>query len=138
MNAAPAASLATSDVIAFVTVRDAERAKSFYRDVLGLHLAAEELPFALVFDANGTMLRIAIHPEHVPAGGTVLGWQVEDMEATVKDLGARGVLFARWDDLPQDELGIWNSPGGARVAWFKDPDGNVLSLTQFPDSQHTA
>jgi len=121
------------EIVAFVNIRDAERAEVFYRDVLGLRLISKELPFALVFDAHGTMLRLAINPGAAPIGGTILGWKVGNIEAAVKDLVLRGVPFERWPGMPQDDLGIWNAPGGARVAWFKDPDGNVLSVSQHPD-----
>lgn len=124
--------LAQSPVVAFVTVREPERAKAFYRDTLGLFLIAEELPFALVFDAHGTMLRVAISPTHAPLPSTVLGWEVEGIEDRVRELAAGGVLFERFPGLPQDELGIWTTPTGAKVAWFKDPDGNLLSLSQMP------
>jgi len=123
--------LGSCDVIAFVATTDADRARAFYEDVLGLRLVADEL-FALVFDANGTMLRIAKVPELAPARHTVLGWAVADAAATVARLAAAGVKFERYDGLPQDDLGIWATPDGARVAWFRDPDGNTLSLTQFP------
>ena len=103
----------------------------FYRDTLGLRLVSEELPFALVFDANGTMLRVSVVRELSPAQYTVLGWQVPDIFAMAKDLQQAGVQCERFQGMPQDELGIWKSPSGARVAWFKDPDGNTLSLTQF-------
>jgi catechol 2,3-dioxygenase-like lactoylglutathione lyase family enzyme len=120
------------EIVAFVNILEPDRAEIFYRDVLGLRLVSKELPFALVFDAHGTMLRLAINPGATPIGGTVLGWKVNDIDATVKDLLSRGLQFERWDGMPQDELGIWNAPGGARVAWFKDPDGNVLSVSQHP------
>ena len=120
-------------IVAFVNIRDAERAKAFYRDTLGLPLMEEELPFALVFDANGTMLRLAINPQAEPIGGTVLGWRVPRLEESVRSLAGAGVAFERWGFMQQDELGIWTTPTGAKVAWFKDPDGNLLSLTQFPD-----
>ncbi len=125
--------LSQYEIVAFVNTHDAERAEVFYRDVLGLPMVSKELPFALVFDAQGTMLRLAINPGAAPIGGTVLGWKVGDIDAAVKDLAGRGVQFERWGGMPQDELGIWNSPGGARVAWFKDPDGNVLSISQHPE-----
>jgi catechol 2,3-dioxygenase-like lactoylglutathione lyase family enzyme len=125
--------LSQYEIVAFVNIHDAERAEVFYRDVLGLPMVSKELPFALVFDAHGTMLRLAINPGAAPIGGTVLGWRVGDIEAAVKDLAGRGVHFERWDGMPQNELGIWDSPGGARVAWFKDPDGNVLSVSQHPE-----
>jgi catechol 2,3-dioxygenase-like lactoylglutathione lyase family enzyme len=126
------AGLDQCEIVAFVNIREWEPAEVFYRDVLGLPMVSKELPFALVFDAHGTMLRLAINPGAAPLAGTVLGWRVGDIEAAVKDLAGRGVHFEHWDGMPQDELGIWNSPGGARVAWFKDPDGNVLSVSQHP------
>jgi hypothetical protein len=96
----------------------------------------EESPFALVFDANGTMLRIQKVQEFTPAKHTTLGWNVKDIRSEIGELVSRGVRFERYERLLQDELGIWQSPSGALVAWFLDPDGNGLSLTEFP-SQHT-
>jgi catechol 2,3-dioxygenase-like lactoylglutathione lyase family enzyme len=126
------AGLNQHEIIAFVNIQEPERAESFYRDMLGLRLVSNELPFALVFDAHGTMLRLAVNPGAAPIAGTVLGWKTSDIHATLNDLRSRGVQFERWEGMPQDELGIWNSPGGARVAWFKDPDGNLLSISQLP------
>ena len=128
-----AAGLAHFPIVAFVTIHDPERAKPFYRDVLGLKLTGEELPYALVFDCNGTMLRLAIDPESKPIRGTVLCWRVTDIEETVKELLHAGVVFERWDFMPQDELGIWTTPTGAKVAWFKDSEGNLLSVSQMPE-----
>jgi catechol 2,3-dioxygenase-like lactoylglutathione lyase family enzyme len=122
-------------VVAFVNIVDIERAKSFYRDTLGLRLVSEDLPFALVFDANGIMLRLSIVKSHSPSPGTVLGWQVADITSAVRDLARAGVQFERYDFLQQDEFGIWTSPTAARVAWFKDPDGNVLSLSEHPEAK---
>jgi len=122
--------LGSHKIIAFVATRDALRAKVFYRDTLGLRLVSEE-PFALVFDAQGTMLRVSIVQQLAPAKHTVLGWDVPDIMAAAQDLQKAGVRFERYEVLPQDELGIWTAPGGARVAWFKDPEGNVLSITEF-------
>ena len=122
--------LASAPVIAFVATTNPERSKAFYSDMLGLRLTGED-PFALVFDAGGTMLRVATVPELKPAGYTVLGWTVSDIERAVRELTAKGVAFQRYDGMPQDDLGIWTSPGGARIAWFLDPDGNTLSLTEF-------
>lgn len=124
--------LGKCDLIAFVTITDVERAKKFYRDALGLRLVSEQLPFALEFDANGVMLRLAIAKQVTPAPGTVLGWGVPDIAATVKELKQTGVAFERFEGMKQDELGIWYPPSGAKVAWFKDPDGNLLSVTEFP------
>lgn len=131
-SAAQQSGLAGNDIVAFVCIVDVDRAKHFYRDTLGLRLISEEPPFALVFDANGIMLRCAIVKERPPAHGTVLGWNVADIAATVTELNQAGVRFERFEGMEQDELGIWASPSGARVAWFKDPDENILSLTQFP------
>ena len=88
--------------------------------------------FAAVYDLNGTMLRISTMPTHTAQAHTVLGWEVHDITDTVKSLRSAGVSFVTYDGLEQDELGIWSPPGGStKVAWFKDPDGNLLSLTQF-------
>ena len=123
--------LASSDVIAFVSTARPDQARAFFSQVLGLRLVADD-PFALVYDANGTMLRVSKSREFQPAQHTVLGWRVDDIAASVRALSARGVEFARYDGLEQDALGIWTAPNSAaRVAWFKDPDGNTLSLTQF-------
>jgi catechol 2,3-dioxygenase-like lactoylglutathione lyase family enzyme len=106
-------------------------ARKFYEETLGLALISED-PFAIVFDASGTMLRVQKVRELVPAQHTVLGWEVRDIRAEIEGLTKRGVRFERFDGLSQDELGVWTSPSGAKVAWFKDPDGNTLSLTEFP------
>ena len=121
------------DIIGFVSIVDVARAKDFYRDTLGLRLVMEEPPFALVFDANGIMLRLGMAKEIAPAHGTVLGWQVPEINATVKELAQAGVQFERYGGMDQDELGIWTSPTGAKVAWFKDPDGNTLSISEHPE-----
>jgi catechol 2,3-dioxygenase-like lactoylglutathione lyase family enzyme len=125
--------LSTYNIIGFVTIVDIPRAKEFYRDKLGLRLVSEEPPFALVFEAHGIMLRLTIGRERPPAPGTVLGWQVPDIAAAVRDLQQVGVSFERYDFLQQDDLGIWTTPTGAKVAWFKDPDGNTLSLSEHPE-----
>ena len=118
------------DVIAFVATKQSERAKLFYSKTLGLRLVADT-PFALVFDAGGTMLRISKVGELTPAPYTVLGWKVPNIRSAVEELTSGGVTFERYKEMPQDELGIWTTPDGHKVAWFKDPDGNTLSLTQF-------
>ena len=118
-------------IIAFSATNDPERAKSFYRDVLGLPLK-EESPFALVFEAGGTMLRVQKTRGHNPAPHTLLGFEVPDVAADTRALLQRGVQFERYPGMEQDELGIWSAPDtGAKIVWFKDPDGNLLSLTQF-------
>ncbi|MGA7524909.1 MAG: VOC family protein [Acidobacteriaceae bacterium] len=123
------------NIIGFVTIVDVNRAKSFYGETLGLRLVSEEPPFALVFDANGIMLRLGMGKELPPASGTVLGWQVSQIDAVVRDLESAGVRFERYDFLKQDSSGIWTSPTGARVAWFKDPDGNTLSVSEHPEGK---
>jgi catechol 2,3-dioxygenase-like lactoylglutathione lyase family enzyme len=122
--------LGSAKIVAFVGTRDPARAKTFYRDTLGLRLESED-EFAVVFDANGTMLRVSVVPEMTPAKYTVLGWEVADIVATAKNLHEAGIEFQRYPWMTQDELGIWTSPSGARVAWFVDPDGNILSITEF-------
>ena len=118
-------------IVAFVGVTDPGRTRTFYRDTLGLRLVSEELPFALVFDAGGTMLRATLLREVHPAPHTVLGWSVPDAAAAARQLEQAGVRLERYPGMEQDELGIWHAPGGAQVAWFKDPDGNTLSITEF-------
>ena len=122
--------LTTSDVIAFAASTDLARARAFYEEVLGLPLA-DQNAYACVFDANGTMLRITAVAEVARPGYTVLGWRVADIGRSVADLASRGVVFARYDGMEQDAQGVWTTPNGDHIAWFSDPDGNVLSLTQF-------
>lgn len=119
--------LTTARLTAFAATTQPERARAFYRDTLGLPLISED-DFALVFDANGTDLRIQKVRALEPAGHTALGWQVPDLRETVHGLRDRGVTFERYPFFEQDVDGIWDAPGGARVAWFKDPDGNLLSV----------
>jgi catechol 2,3-dioxygenase-like lactoylglutathione lyase family enzyme len=124
--------LGGSKLVAFAPTTDPAKARAFYEGVLGLRLVADEKPFALVFDANGTMLRVTTVHELKPDPFTVLGWDVANIEETVDKLAAAGVEFNRYKGVNDaDSRGIWNSPSGARVAWFKDPDGNVLSVTEF-------
>lgn len=127
---APAVSLAAADLIAFVPTKDMSRARPFYERTLGLRLEGSS-PVACAFRANGVLLRLIAVEQLTPYPFTVLGWSVEDIAATAAGLRANGVAFERFAGVEQDELGVWRSPGGARVAWFQDPDGNTLSLTQF-------
>jgi catechol 2,3-dioxygenase-like lactoylglutathione lyase family enzyme len=122
--------LQAGDVIAFAASADLPRARAFYEQVLGLRVT-EQNDFACVFDANGTMLRVTAVAEVARPGYTVLGWRVADIAAAARDLAGRGVVFLRYDGMDQDDDGVWTTPGGDKVAWFADPDGNVLSLTQF-------
>ena len=121
--------LSRAAIICFAATKNADAAKKFYSDILTL---IEDSPFALVFDANGTMLRIQKVTEFVPAKHTTLGWHVENIRAEIEALNKKGIRCEHYERLPQDELGIWESPSGALIAWFLDPDGNGLSLTQFP------
>jgi catechol 2,3-dioxygenase-like lactoylglutathione lyase family enzyme len=120
-------------IVGFVTIVNVERAKAFYRDTLGLRLISEEPPYALVFDANGIMLRLGMAKELPSVPGTVLGWQVSDASAVARDLEQSGIRFERYSHLKQDAQGIWTAPSGAKVAWFKDPDGNILSISEHPE-----
>jgi catechol 2,3-dioxygenase-like lactoylglutathione lyase family enzyme len=121
--------LASCEVVAFIATANAERARAFYAGTLGLTLVADER-VALVFDAHGVTLRIAKVDAFTPQPFTVLGWRVEDIASMVENLTARGVVFERFAGMTQDDAGIWTSPDGSRVAWFKDPDGNLLSVTR--------
>ena len=121
--------LGSKRLIAFIpTVKPAE-AKAFYQDVLGLRFIRED-QVAVVFDANGTMLRITIVPEFTPYPFTVAGWSVPNIEEIVTALAEKGIAFERYSFMEQDSLGIWTSSAGTKVAWFKDPDGNLLSVSQ--------
>ncbi len=120
-----------SKLIGFLNTNDPEKAKAFFGDVLGFRLHSED-DFTVSFDANGTQLRIGKAKNHKPAIGTVLGWEVDDIHAAIRELTARGVHFEQFN-LPfmkQDEFGVWTPPNGDQVAWFKDPDGNVLSISK--------
>jgi len=123
--------LAQYKLIAFLAVRNADTARAFYRDRLGLRMVSEDR-FALVFDVNGTMLRVVPVGEIPSVRWTVLGWEVPDIAAAARQLEAGGVTLERYDWLKPEEkeTGIWNAPGGDKVAWFKDPDGNTLSISQ--------
>jgi catechol 2,3-dioxygenase-like lactoylglutathione lyase family enzyme len=116
--------------MAFLATRDAARAKRFYEGVLGLPFLGDD-GFALQFDLAGTLLRIAKVQKFAPAGHTVLGWQVPDIATAVAGLSRAGVQFEKYAGFQQDGAGVWTAPGGNQVAWFKDPDGNLLSLTQM-------
>jgi catechol 2,3-dioxygenase-like lactoylglutathione lyase family enzyme len=118
------------EIIGFAPAVDLDRARAFYRDALGLAVT-DESPFAVVFRVGGTMLRVTKVDQVARAPYTILGWQTDDIEREIRALTERGVAFLRFAGMPQDDLGVWTTPGGDRVAWFQDPDGNTLSLTQF-------
>jgi catechol 2,3-dioxygenase-like lactoylglutathione lyase family enzyme len=122
--------LGSIDIVAFVPTTDAVKARAFYEGVLGLSFVKDD-GFAMVLDANGIMIRVAkVGKDFVPAKFTILGWQVSNIEDVVRSLQAKGVQFEIFGFFKQDELGIWTAPTGDKVAWFKDPDGNILSVSQ--------
>ncbi len=121
--------LKQAKVISFIATARPAEAKAFYKDVLRLPLRSEDR-FATVFELGTGSLRVTPVEALVPAPFTVLGWEVDDIAREAKILGEFGVSFERFPGLEQDKTGIWTAPGGAKVAWFKDPDGNILSLTQ--------
>ena len=117
-------------LMAFVAASSAKKARRFYRDILGLRLLYEDA-FALAFDVGGVMLRVQLVEKVIAAPYTVLGWQVRDIHERVAALKLAGVKFQRYPGMGQDKSGVWVSPAKAKVAWFKDPDGNTLSLAQL-------
>ena len=122
--------LGSLNIVAFVPTRDTDKARTFYESVLGLRFVKDD-GFAMVLDANGIMVRVAkVPPPFTPAQSTILGWQVADIEGVVKALQQKSVHFERFGFFEQDALGIWTAPSGDKVAWFKDPDGNILSVSQ--------
>ena len=121
--------LTAGRVTAFVATTRAGAARAFYEDTLKLRFVSDD-PFAIVFDSNGTMLRVTKVQIFTPLPFTVLGWTVDDVAAELAELRTRGVAFERFPGMGQDDDGIWTAPGGARIAWFKDPDGNVLSIAE--------
>jgi catechol 2,3-dioxygenase-like lactoylglutathione lyase family enzyme len=121
--------LGSANIVAFVPVTNAEKSRAFYEGLLGLRLVKED-SFALIFDADGIMLRAVKMKEVKPSTFTILGWEVKSIEDTVTSLRERGVQFEVVGFFKQDELGIWTAPSGDKVAWFKDPDGNILSLSE--------
>ena len=118
-------------MMGFVPTQDLKKARAFYEGLLGLRSVSED-QFALVLDANGTMIRVTKVTDLKPQPFTILGWQVPDIRQAVSELGDKGIQFERYEMKEQDERGVWTAPGGARVVWFKDQDGNLLSFTQFP------
>jgi catechol 2,3-dioxygenase-like lactoylglutathione lyase family enzyme len=124
--------LRSHKIMAFAPTLDANKARPFYEGVLGLDVLSQD-NFALALDANGIMLRVTnVPPSFKPQPFTILGWQVPEIAKSVSDLKEKGVRFEMYGMPTQDADGIWTAPGGAKVAWFKDPDGNLLSLTQLP------
>jgi catechol 2,3-dioxygenase-like lactoylglutathione lyase family enzyme len=125
--------LETANLIAFLSTARPADCKRFYQQTLGLISLGEDA-HTLLFDCNGTTLRIQKVKTVTPGPQTVLGWQVSDLVHEIHDLTPKGVTFVRYDGLDQDRDGIWTAPGGTMTAWFRDPDGNVLSLTEPADA----
>ncbi len=117
--------------ILFAAITNSKRSRKFYEKTLGLKFVADD-PFALVFRTGRIQLRLQKVERKPEIGYTVLGWAVTDIRKTVRQLSKKGVKFMRYDGLGQDAEGIWPAPSGARVAWFRDPDDNILSLTEYP------
>lgn len=114
--------------VAFLYVRDRALAIGYYRDRLGLTLKSSD-PFGDFIDSGSGLIRMTVMPDHAGGPHPVLGWDVVDVRAAVLALRDRGVVFTIYDGMGQDDLGVWTSPDGTRIAWFADPDGNVLSLS---------
>ncbi len=123
--------LENASVMGFVPTRDFKRARFFYVDTLGLELISQD-GFALEVASNGTHIRVTKVEEFTPFPFTVLGWRVPEIVFAVRELTAKGIVFERYHFLQQDADGIWTAPGGAKIAWFNDPDGNILSLSYHP------
>ena len=121
--------LANETLKSFVPTVKPEEAKIFYRDVLGLKLLSED-NYALEFEAGGRLFRVITVQEFTPHPFTALGWNVGNIKAVIRSLNTKGIYCEKYGFFEQDDLGIWISPSGAKVAWFKDVDGNVLSLTE--------
>lgn len=126
-----------STLIAFIPVRDVDRAMHFYSDVLGL-VVTDCADDYCTLDADGTPLRLTLVTDYPEAQHTIVGWNVEDVEAAISDLAERGVAFNRYDGVNQTPNGLWIAPNGDQVVWFNDPDGNMLSITQFANAPVTS
>ncbi|HEU5471867.1 MAG TPA: VOC family protein [Actinophytocola sp.] len=122
--------LAAAELTAFVPTTDLERARAFYGGTLGLELESVN-EFACVFRSAGTMLRVTKVSGFDPQRFTVLGWAVPDIYATARELTDAGIPAVRYEGVEQDDDGVWANPDGVRVLWFKDPDGNTLSIAQY-------
>jgi catechol 2,3-dioxygenase-like lactoylglutathione lyase family enzyme len=126
--------LASAKIVGFLVTKDYDQARAFFESKLGFQFVSVD-QYALVMRAGGTSIRISRNPNFSPAQGTVLGWEVQNIEAVVTWLKDRGVTFEKYPFVQDRDLGIWTTPAGDKVAWFKDPDGNVLSVSQHDGSQ---
>ncbi|HEX7159548.1 MAG TPA: VOC family protein [Edaphobacter sp.] len=122
--------LSECDLIGFIPTTNIDDARAFYVKTLKLQLISED-QYAIVVRANGTDIRITPVDRHTPTPYTILGWIVPDIQRAYSELCASGVVFERYPYV-KDPSGIWSAPGGAKIAWFKDPDNNVLSIAQLP------
>lgn len=120
---------ASAKIIAFLQVNDRAAARGFFVDQLGLLYVSED-PHALELESSGTRIRISENKDHVPARGTALGWEVVNIVEAVAGLQTKGIEFEKFGFPGQDERGIWTAPSGDKVAWFKDPSGNIISVSQ--------
>ena len=122
--------LGNQEIMAFIPTLDYDKARAFYEGVLGLKFVHKD-GHAMVLEANGTTIRVAkVQKDWTPEQFTILGWKVNEIEKMAAALTERGVVFVRFGFFEQDALGIWTTPSGDKVAWFKDPDGNTLSISQ--------
>ena len=121
--------LASGKLLGFIPTTDYDKARAFYENKLGLEFVSLD-QFALVMSVGGHKIRIAKVPNYTPLQGTILGWEVQDIKAVAAWLRDRGVTLEKYPFVQDQELGIWTAPSGDKVAWFKDPDGNVLSISQ--------
>lgn len=120
-------------ILGFVPTSDPKRARAFYEGLLGFRFVVDD-QFALVLDAHGTMIRLFKMKDFTPAPYTIVGWEVQEIESLISDLSKRGISFEKYPGMKQDNLGVWTAPNGDKVAWFKDPDGNILSLSAHHQS----
>ena len=118
---------------AFIPTIEPDKARNFYMNVLGLKLVSED-HYGMEFYTNGALLRVTTVNKLTPQPFTVLGWDVEDLPTMIATLVKSGINFEKYNYIEQDNYGIWTAPGGVKVAWFKDTDGNLLSLTEYTDS----
>jgi catechol 2,3-dioxygenase-like lactoylglutathione lyase family enzyme len=123
--------LAQGNLSGFVPTTDYDKARAFYEGKLGFSFVSLD-QYALVMSVGGHRIRITKMPNFTPLQGTILGWEVQDIQAVATWLRDRGVTLEKYPLVQDRDLGIWTTPSGDKVAWFKDPDGNILSIAQHP------
>jgi len=124
--------LAQGKIAGFVPTTDYDKARAFYEGKLGFGFISLD-QYALVMSVGGHRIRITKMPNYTPLQGTILGWEVQDIQAVATWLRDRGVTLEKYPFVQDRDLGIWTTPSGDKVAWFKDPDGNILSIAQHPN-----